>query len=78
MSRSAFAAAFKTRTGDTPLGYLTSWRIYRAKTLLGDTELNLHEIAGRVGYDAAAAFSRAFVRHEGTSPGAWRRQRLDC
>ncbi|MEQ0564221.1 AraC family transcriptional regulator [Amycolatopsis sp. NEAU-NG30] len=74
MSRSAFAAAFKARTGETPLAYLTSWRMYRTKTLLRDTSLSLHEIARRVGYDSGTALSRAFSRREGTSPGAWRRR----
>jgi len=59
MSRSAIAAAFKARTGDTPLGYLTSWRMYRAKALLRDTSLSLHEIASRVGYETGAALSAA-------------------
>ena len=73
MSRSAFAAAFRAKTGQTPLGYLTEWRMYRAKSLLRDTPLSLQEIAVRVGYDSGAAFSRVFTRREGTSPGAWRR-----
>jgi AraC-like DNA-binding protein len=73
MSRSAFAAAFRAKAGETPLGYLTEWRMYRAKSLLRDTPLSLQEIAVRVGYDSGAAFSRVFTRREGASPGAWRR-----
>jgi AraC-like DNA-binding protein len=74
MSRSAFAAAFRARAGDTPLGYLTSWRMYRAKSLLRATPLSVQEIAVRVGYDTGTALSRAFVRTEGVAPGAWRQQ----
>jgi len=77
MSRSAFAAAFRAKAGDTPLGYLTSWRVYRAKALLRDTPLSVQEIAVRVGYDTGTALSRVFARHEGISPGAWRRNRRD-
>jgi AraC-like DNA-binding protein len=73
MSRSSFAAAFRAKAGETPLGYLTSWRLYRAKTLLRDSPLSVHEIALRVGYDSGAALSRVFTRHEDTSPGAWRK-----
>ncbi|GGY09715.1 hypothetical protein GCM10010358_72940 [Streptomyces minutiscleroticus] len=72
MSRSAFAALFKERTGETPLGYLTAWRMYRAKVLLRDTPLSVQEIAVRVGYDTGTALSRAFSKKEGVSPGAWR------
>jgi AraC-like DNA-binding protein len=74
MSRSAFAALFKEKTGDTPLGYLTSWRMYRAKTLLRDTSLSVQEIAVRVGYHTSTALSRAFLRRERITPGTWRRR----
>jgi len=35
-------------------------------------QLSLAEVAGRVGYQAEAAFSRAFKRLLGTAPGAYR------
>ncbi|WP_261569277.1 AraC family transcriptional regulator [Frankia gtarii] len=74
MSRAAFAAAFKRKTGDSPINYLTYWRMYRAKTLLRDTESGLQQIARTVGYDTDAAFSRAFRRSQSIAPGAWRRR----
>jgi AraC-like DNA-binding protein len=73
LSRSAFAATFRAVVGDTPLGYLTSWRMYRAKTLLRDTDLSLRQIAVRVGYRSNAALNRVFTRREGVTPGSWRR-----
>jgi AraC-like DNA-binding protein len=73
LSRSTFAATFKAVTGDTPLGYLTRWRMYRAKVLLRGSELSLMEIAERVGYETDTALSRTFSRFEGVSPGRWRR-----
>ncbi|GAA5165726.1 MULTISPECIES: helix-turn-helix domain-containing protein [Amycolatopsis] len=74
MSRSAFAALFKEKTGDAPLGYLTAWRLYRTKTLLRDTSLSVQEIAVRVGYQTGTALSRVFLRREGVTPGAWRKR----
>lgn len=74
MSRAAFAAAFKQKTGDSPINYLTCWRMHRAKRLLRDTRLSLRQIALTIGYDTDAAFSRAFRRVEGVAPGAWRRR----
>jgi AraC-like DNA-binding protein len=73
LSRSSFAAAFKTVTGESPLDYLTGWRMYRAKMLLKNSDLALMEIASKVGYDNDTALSRAFRRHEGIAPGQWRR-----
>ncbi|MFS8199558.1 AraC family transcriptional regulator [Streptomyces sp. CWNU-52B] len=74
MSRSAFAARFKEKTGDTPLGHLTAWRMYRVKVLLRDTPLSIQEIAVQVGYDTGTSLSRAFAKREGISPGTWRTQ----
>ncbi|GDY49715.1 hypothetical protein SVIO_003380 [Streptomyces violaceusniger] len=74
MSRAAFASAFKRKTGRSPIDYVTYWRMYRAKALLRDTSLSLTKIAADVGYDTDATFSRAFRRHEGVAPGAWRRR----
>jgi AraC-like DNA-binding protein len=73
LSRSTFAATFKAVTGDTPLDYLTRWRMYRAKVLLRGSELSLMEIAERVGYETDTALSRAFRRFVGVAPGEWRR-----
>jgi AraC-like DNA-binding protein len=73
LSRSTFAATFKAVTGDTPLDYLTRWRMYRAKVLLSGSELSLMEVAERVGYETDTALSRAFRRSEGIAPGEWRR-----
>ncbi|RKT54337.1 AraC family transcriptional regulator [Saccharothrix australiensis] len=74
MSRAAFAAAFKQKTGDSPINHLTCWRMHRAKRLLRDTQLSLGQIARTIGYDTDAAFSRAFRRVEGVAPGTWRRR----
>lgn len=72
MSRSAFAAHFKTWLGEPPLEYLTRWRMFRAGQLLREGTLGLAEIAGSVGYDSAGALSRAFARVYMQSPRAFR------
>jgi AraC-like DNA-binding protein len=76
MSRSAFSAAFRSATDDTPLSYVTHWRMYRTKLLLRDPQRSLLDIALEVGYDTDTALSRAFKRAEGIPPGAWRRTYL--
>jgi AraC-like DNA-binding protein len=48
------------------------WRMHLAQDLLSSTDLGVAAIARRVGYDAEEAFSRAFKRTFGKSPGLWR------
>lgn len=73
MSRSSFAARFRARVGLTPLDYVTRWRMYRAGTMLRQSSQPIAEIAYRVGYDNESAFSKAFRRVTGVSPGRYRR-----
>jgi AraC-like DNA-binding protein len=73
MSRSAFAQHFKTRVGETPLDYLTRWRMYRAGCLLREGASGIAEIASEVGYESAGAFNRAFQRVYAQTPGDFRR-----
>jgi AraC-like DNA-binding protein len=53
--------------------YLTQWRMQVAGGLLRDTNAKLVAVALDVGYESEAAFSRAFKRVVGVSPGAWRK-----
>jgi AraC family transcriptional activator of mtrCDE len=43
-----------------------------ATKLLTETELSLEEVAARIGYETAAAFSKAFRRSYGDAPGRFR------
>jgi len=71
MSRSAFAARFKELLGQTPLEYVTEWRMQKAMTLLAQRDKKLIDIARSVGYESDAAFSKAFKRVVGTNPGEY-------
>ena len=73
MSRSAFALRFKELLGETPLEYLTNWRMYKATGLLQEDDRKLFEVAKSVGYDSDAAFSKAFKRVLGMAPKEYRR-----
>jgi AraC-like DNA-binding protein len=72
-SRSALAARFTSVLGETPLRYLTRFRVERAARLLRGTSASVAEIAVRVGYQTEPAFSRVFKRWAGTAPSAFRR-----
>jgi AraC-like DNA-binding protein/quercetin dioxygenase-like cupin family protein len=73
MSRSAFASQFTRLVGEPPLHYVARWRMLKAGLLLKDNKLSLGEIALAVGYESEAAFSKAFKRWSGESPGCYRR-----
>jgi AraC-like DNA-binding protein len=71
MSRSAFAAHFKELLGQTPLEYVTEWRMQKAMQLLQERDKKLIDVARSVGYESDAAFSKAFKRVVGASPGEY-------
>lgn len=72
MSRSAFAARFTQVAGEPVMGYLTRWRMYLARDRLMHDGAAVGELAGRLGYQSVAAFSRAFKRVHGIPPSAIR------
>lgn len=71
LSRSAFFERFRSAVGLPPMEYLLAWRMAMAKDLLRGHELGLAEIAKRVGYGSASAFSTAFSRQVGQSPSRY-------
>jgi len=70
MSRSAFAAAFKTATGTTPAAYSLDWKLNVATSLLRAGRA-VKQVALELGFADAPTFSRAFRRRTGTSPREW-------
>ncbi len=72
MSRSSFAARFKDVVGETPMEYVTRWRMHRAASLLDSSDLPLKEIVATSGYASEAAFRTVFKRWAGESPGSYR------
>lgn len=75
LSRSVFASRFKALVGQSPLAYLTSWRMHVVANLIENERLTLGDMAERVGYESEAAFSKAFKRHFAVSPRAYRQSR---
>jgi len=72
MSRTAFALRFKALTGATPLDYLGGWRMTVARNALRHSDEAIARIAERIGYQSETAFSAAFRRTVGESPGRFR------
>lgn len=71
-SRSALADRFTQIVGCPPIQYLTQWRMQMAARRLADPNVKIAAVAHEVGYESEAAFSRAFKKVVGRSPGQWR------
>jgi len=72
MSRSGFSARFTSLVGESAMRYLAQWRMQLARVQLQETTDSLSVLADRLGYQSEAAFSRAFKRIFGVSPGSVR------
>lgn len=77
LSRSAFFERFSRTVGVAPMEYLLTWRMALAKNMLRQHESSVAEIAERVGYGSASAFSVAFTRHVGIPPARYAREQTD-
>lgn len=75
LSRSMFAERFATIVGMPAIQYLARWRLMLAAQMLDDPDVSIPQAGAEVGYASEAAFQRAFKKHVGTSPGAWRKSR---
>ncbi|WP_226581285.1 helix-turn-helix domain-containing protein [Halobacillus litoralis] len=72
MSRYHFTRQFKSSTGQTPIQYLTSIRINKAKELLQNTKYSAEDIAILSGYKNANYFNKVFKKNVGITPGKYR------
>jgi AraC family transcriptional regulator len=72
LSRFHFARAFRQSTGLTPLAYVTTVRVARAKELLQQTSSIIEEIALALNFSCSSNFVRTFRREVGVTPSAYR------
>lgn len=68
MSRSGFAQRFKEVVGETPIDYLTRWRMLLAADRLATSDAPIAAVAEELGYGSESAFSSAFKRVMGAPP----------
>lgn len=68
MSISTFHAHFKSVTASSPLQYLKTIRLHKARMLMVHDGLSAAGAALQVGYESASQFSREFKRHFGGAP----------
>lgn len=68
MSVSTFHAHFKAMTASSPLQYLKTIRLHKARMLMAHDGINAGSAAHRVGYESVSQFSREFKRLFGAPP----------
>ncbi|NRA37118.1 MAG: helix-turn-helix transcriptional regulator [Planctomycetes bacterium] len=71
INKSYLIRLFKQHIGQSPLQYFTHLKMMLAGQLLRDEKLQVQEVAERIGYQAAAHFSRVFKKWSGMSPQAF-------
>src|SRR5579884_1210172 len=65
ISRSVLAERFRRYLAETPIAYLTRWRLQLGAQMLISTNSGVSQIAADVGYESEPAFNRAFKREFG-------------
>jgi AraC family transcriptional regulator len=77
-SKSHFSRAFKRSLGLSPMEYVVTRRVERAKVLMASTPERLTEIALACGFADQSHLNRSFRRIVGVSPGVWRRTHAEA
>ncbi|HEX6350733.1 MAG TPA: AraC family transcriptional regulator [Candidatus Dormibacteraeota bacterium] len=76
LSRSAFAERFRAAPDESPIRYLTRYRLEKAASYLRTIDAGLRDISRSTGYESEVSISKAFRRWYGMSPGACRRSKV--
>jgi len=76
-SRSVIAKRFDRFIGESPMAYLTRWRLELAARALRASAKPVVHVAAEVGYESEAAFNRAFKRTFGLPPAQYRRRQAN-
>ena len=71
-SRSVLAERFRRYLSETPIAYLTRWRLQLGAQMLTSTSSGVAHIAAEVGYESEPSFNRAFKREFGLPPAQFR------
>ena len=74
ISRSVLAERFRRYLSETPIAYLTRWRLQLGAQMLTSTSSSVAQIAAEVGYESEPSFNRAFKREFGLPPARFRSQ----
>ena len=74
MSKATFFRLFKRELGFTPVEYIVHERLAEAKRLLRQPAIGVADACLRAGFNNLSYFQTLFKKHEGLTPGAYKRQ----
>lgn len=74
LSQAHFARIVKARTGKSPSEWIAVVTILNAKTLLGQTDMSIKQVAETLHFPEQFTFRKFFKRHTGLSPKDFRRK----
>jgi two-component system response regulator YesN len=66
------SALFHRKTGTNFMSYLKKTRMLKAKELLADPNIQIQQVAEKVGYISARHFARLFAEYFGCLPSEYR------
>ena len=69
-----FHRLFRQAYGETPLSFLNTVRLRKAKALLSQGHLSVEEVCLKVGFSSVPSFVSWFKRAEGVTPGLFGRR----
>jgi AraC-like DNA-binding protein len=73
MSKATFFRVFKREFGLTPVEYIVRERLAEAKRLLRQPLASVAEVCLRAGFNNLSYFQALFKKHEGLTPGAYKK-----
>jgi len=77
IERSYLFRLFKEDNGISISGYITAFRIQRARELLGNFQLSIHSLAYSVGYQDPLYFSKVFKKATSYTPSQYRKALME-
>lgn len=73
LSRTRLAERFRYYLNESPMAYLSQWRLKLAAEILRSSDDSIAQVAEAVGYGSEASFNRAFKREYARPPAQFRR-----
>ena len=74
VSATLIKTCFKDVYGVSVYSYIRTQKMEKAAVMLRETEMQITEIAGALGYDNSSKFAKAFKDIQGVTPGAYRKK----